>query len=175
MILGADADIRLVLKEHPVIVLLVKDPLDNDEVQFAMIEQLQQMLGVVHEVVDLIFRRLQVFFNVWQQHILPDGFRSPDAKRCLGIVVKALEKIVLIVAKRLRILLHQLPLSRLAQTPVGICEQRHAVLVFERLNVLADRRLRQIQQLRRAAVVHGAAKRQKGFQSLFHGLSPTRS
>lgn len=84
------------------------------------------------------------------------------------IFVKTREKHFFVVAQRKSILLEKVAFPRLLQPPSLVRKEADTVLRLERLNVLADGRLREMEQFGGAAVVHRLAERQKSFQFLIH-------
>lgn len=77
------------------------------------------------------------------------------------IFVKTREKHFFVVAQRKSILLEKVAFPRLLQPPSLVRKEADTVLRLERLNVLADGRLREMEQFGGAAVVHRLAERQK--------------
>lgn len=82
--------------------------------------------------------------------------------------MKTREKHFFVVAQRKSILLEKVAFPRLLQPPSLVRKEADTVLRLERLNVLADGRLREMEQFGGAAVVHRLAERQKSFQFLIH-------
>ena len=171
MAAGADADVRLHAHAEAVVARLVEDALQHHKVQLARLQLAQQPRGVVHQKGQPVARRAQKPPNLRQQDVVADGFRRADAQQRLRPGVHRGDELFLVVAQRGRVLLQQLARPRFAQPPAAVVEQLCAVLRLQRLNVLAHRRLGEVQRLRRPAVVHRAAQGQKGLESGIHGCS----
>ena len=164
----ADADVRLHTQQEMVIALLVENAFQNDEVQLAGLQMGQKMGGVVHQKLQLIVRLGKKPANFRQENIITDGFCGADAQAVFRRGVEGLEQLRLIVTQGNGILLQQRTFPGLFQTAAAVSEQLHGILIFQRLNVLAHRRLRQMQLLCRPSVMHGLTNRQKRFQFLIH-------
>ncbi len=162
MILCADADIRLGAQQKVVVAALVENTLKNHKVQLPRLELRQQVRGVVHGKIQLVIRHFQIAPDFRNENVVADGFRCPDAKQRLRLFCKQARKLGVIVLQADRVALQNLALRRLAELALVIGKELHAVLRFKRLNLLGDGWLRQMQRIRRAAVIHRAAQGKKG-------------
>ncbi len=166
VILPTDADEGLLPQAAAVEALLVEVALHNGEVQLVVLQQLQQMLRVVHdEGQGVVFYR-QVAVDLFRQNVITDGFGSADLQLPDAAVGELLPDGFLLGAHGPGVLLQGQSGLRLAETAILIAEKAAAVLLFQKVNVLGDRRLGDMEPLGSFPVIHDFTKGQKGLDAM---------
>ena len=130
MIRRADADIGLFAQQKMVVPPLVKNALKHDKVQRAGLQLRKKVRGVVDREKQLVFRAFEKTPDLWDQNIVSDRLRRPDAKKRLGLLRKKSRELRVVILKLDRVALQNLALRGFTELSLVVGKELHAVLRF---------------------------------------------
>ena len=113
VIICADAHKRFTAQQEAFVAAFVEDPFQNHEIQCAVIQQLQQMSGIVHKESERISGLLQISADFREKNIVTYGFCRTDTKLQTWFCPEGSPQSLLIIAQRNCILFQKLSLKRL--------------------------------------------------------------
>ena len=172
VIFRADADVGLVAQQKALVPALVENALEHDEVKLTALELGEQVCRIVDGKKELVVRFFQKADDLRQQDIVADGLRRADAQARLLLPFERTAQLLVLIALADGVDLKRFALRRFSELSAVVGKKAHAVQRFKRLNLFCHGGLRQMQLLRRLAVVHRGAHGQKGLKPLVHVLSP---
>ena len=172
MIFRTDADVGLIAQQKALVPALVENALEHDEVKLTALELGEQVCRIVDGKKELVVRFFQKADDLRQQDIVADGLRRADAKARLLLPFERTAQLLVLIALADGVDLKRFALRRFSELSAVVGKKAHAVQRFKRLNLFRHGGLRQMQLLRRLAVVHRGAHGQKGLKPLVHVLSP---
>ena len=130
MIRRADADIGLFAQQKVVVPPLVEKALEHDKVQLSGLQMRKKVRGVVDREKQLVFRAFEKTLDLWDQNIVSDRLRRPDAKKRLGLCGKQARQLCVVILELHRVALQNLALHGFAELSLVVGKELHAVLRF---------------------------------------------
>lgn len=166
-------DIFLCAEHKEVILRLREIALDDCKIQLAGIELAQQHLRIRHLHLNVAVRvQLQKPAERLVDHELRDRERRAEriVARAGGGLLHALLQVLLVMLHRQQRAAQNLPRLGQLQALAVVLEQRRAVSLLQIVDVVQDRRLRDVELARRLRKIHVPAHGQKGLDAkIQHG------